>query len=138
MLMTATDELENGYMTVLRGIEDTCATVERAQYKARLGLSNKSLNDCIERLDNYAENLHQLDERLSSIADHAGDEDVMERIRDLPKYSALMQLGTAIYDRLFKDYSKVSKLRDRRIFIRLSLIGVSMIVISMLMLASIF
>lgn len=134
MLMSITDDLENGYMAVLRGIEDTSATLENVRHEKALLLSNKDLDDCLERLDGYAENLYQLDQRLSSIAENNEEGSVMERFRDLPRYSALMQLGTSVYDRLYSDYSALSKLRNRRIFIRLSCCGIGLIILSVLML----
>lgn len=133
IMMTTPEELENRYLAVLRSIEDTSAVLGGMSQEISIILSNKKLDDCLARLDAYAENLQRLDARLSKIVD--ADEDVMGRSEKLPKYAALMQLGTSGYDRLYQDYSTLRKLRDRKMFLILSLTGVAVISLSALILS---
>lgn len=133
MLMAATDELENGYLAVLQGIEDTSRALRQIRRSLVLRVSDRKLDDCLERLESYAENLHGLDQRLGRMIDSG--EDALQRSRHLPRYAALLQLGSSGYDRLYRDYSTLRKLRDRRFFLLFSMVGSAVGLICGVMLA---
>jgi hypothetical protein len=79
----------------------------------------RRLNRCLQRLDDYAEHLHELDEDLGRLTD-LRETDRQGYIDNLSKYSELLALGSRVYTTLYREYKEIRKLRERLNFLTLA------------------
>lgn len=124
-------ELEAGYKAVFEQVQENGSAIQGMKSRKVVWFQRRRLNDCLARLDRYAEHLERLDRDLGEAARVDGDFE--RRLADMPRYAALMNLGTAVYNALYKDYRELRKLREVATLCLLALIAGSAAVAAILL-----
>lgn len=112
-------ELEARYVAVFEGLRETRFSVGQVTSPLAFIRGRRRLNRCLQRLDDYAEHLHELDEDLGRLTD-LRETDRQGYIDNLSKYSELLALGSRVYTTLYREYKEIRKLRERLNFLTLA------------------
>lgn len=126
-----TRELKEGFAAVLQGVVETGDTAQRIRPDIGLILNRNRIDECIDRLDQYAEELQRLDRDLSEITRITNN--IEEHFSSMRHYSALFALGASVHEALYHDYQIVRALREK-----MNLIIVAMLAGSGALLAVLF
>lgn len=108
---TRTRELKEGFAAILQGVVETADTAQRMRPDFGLILNRNKIDECLQRLDTYAEELQRLDRDLSEITRVTSN--IEEHFSSMRQYSALFALGASVHEALYKDYQMLRALREK-------------------------
>ena len=74
-------------------------------------LNRNRIDECLQRLDTYAEELQRLDQDLNELTRISGN--IEEHFHSMRHYSAVFALGASVHEALYKDYQLLRALREK-------------------------
>ncbi len=115
-----TQEIKDGFAAVLQGVAETGDTVQQLRPDIGLVLNRSKIEECLKRLDQYAEELQRLDQDLSEITRVTNN--IEEHFSNMREYTALFSLGASVHEALYNDYQLLRALRDKMNMILITLL----------------
>ncbi len=115
-----TQEIKEGFAAVLQGVVETGNTAQQLRPDIGLVLNRNRIDECIKRLDSYAEELQRLDHDLSEITRVTSS--IEEHFTSMRQYSALFALGASVHEALYKDYRLLRALKEKMNLILIALL----------------
>lgn len=116
-----TQELKKGFAAILQGVVETGDAAQRMRPDLGLILNRNRIDECLQRLDTYAEELQRLDRDLGEITRITSN--IEEHFSSIRHYSALFALGASVHEALYRDYQILRALREKMNLILVAIIA---------------
>lgn len=108
---TRTKEIKEGFSAVLQGLVETGDVAQQLRPDIGLILNRNRIDECLQKLDAYAEELQRLDRDLSEITRVTSN--IEEHFANMRQYTSLFALGASVHEALYKDYQVLRALREK-------------------------
>lgn len=116
-----TQELKKSFAAILEGVVETGDAAQRMRPDIGLILNRNRIDECLQRLDSYAEELQRLDRDLGEITRITSN--IEEHFSSIRHYSALFALGASVHEALYRDYQILRALREKMNLILVAIIA---------------
>lgn len=126
-----TQELKKGFAAILQGVVETGDAAQRMRPDLGLILNRNRIDECLQRLDTYAEELQRLDRDLGEITRITSN--IEEHFSSIRHYSALFALGASVHEALYRDYQILRALREKMNLILVAIIAGGGVVLAALL-----
>jgi hypothetical protein len=126
-----TQELKESFAAILQGVVETGDAAQRMRPDLGLILNRNRIDECLQRLDTYAEELQRLDRDLGEITRITSN--IEEHFSSIRHYSALFALGASVHEALYRDYQILRALREKMNLILVAIIAGGGVVLAALL-----